>query len=72
LSATLVELKETIMQISQILANVATPKGNQVIAILPNGRYAVGNLSDDSDVPEDEQFEDFKVALYKWYDAVHS
>jgi hypothetical protein len=60
-----IESKETIMQISRILANVATPKGNQVIAILPNGRYAVGNLSDASDIPENEQFEDFKIALYK-------
>ncbi len=61
------------MQISRILANVSTPKGNQVIALLTNGRYAVGrNLSDASDVPENEQFEDFKIALYKWYDAVHS
>ncbi|HEY7986783.1 MAG TPA: hypothetical protein VIE17_07670 [Methylophilaceae bacterium] len=60
------------MQISRILANVATPQGNQVIAVLTNGRYAVGDLSSASVVPDNEQFEDFKLALYKWYDAVHA
>ncbi len=67
-----IELEKTIMQISRILANVATPKGNQVIAKLVNGRYVVGSdLSYASKVPENEQYEDFKIALYKWYDMVH-
>lgn len=59
------------MQISRILANVSTPQGKQAIAVLANGRYAVGDLSTASDIPDHEQFEDFKLALYKWYDAVH-
>jgi hypothetical protein len=60
------------MHVRHILGNVSTPWGNQVIAKLFNGRYAVGDLSYRSEVPETEQFEDFKQALYKWYNAIHN
>ena len=60
------------MQISTILSNISTPRGNQVLAKLMNGRYAVGNLSYRSEVPEHEQFDDFKQAFYKWYNAIHN
>lgn len=59
------------MQVSKILGKKDTPQGNQVFAQLTNGRYAVGVLSADSDVPTDQQYEDLEVALYKWYDIIH-
>jgi hypothetical protein len=48
-----------------------TPQGNQVLAVLGNGHYAVGVLSAHSDVPEDQQYVDLELALYKWYDLIH-
>jgi hypothetical protein len=59
------------MQVSKILGNVVTPEGDQVIAQLANGRYAVGMLDVRSEVPEDQQFEDLEMAFDKWYDIIH-
>ncbi len=59
------------MQISRILGNMDTPQGKQVLAVLANGHYAVGVLSAQSDVPDDEQYADLELALYKWYDLIH-
>ena len=59
------------MIVNKILGNVATQQGNQVIAELMNGHYAVGDLSEGSDVPEHEQFKEFEQAFYKWYDIIY-
>ncbi len=59
------------MQISRILGNIDTPQGTQVFAVLDNGHYAVGVLSAHSDVPDDAQYANLELALYKWYDLIH-
>jgi hypothetical protein len=48
-----------------------TPQGNQVLAVLANGHYAVGVLSAHSVVPADQQYDDLELALYRWYDLIH-
>jgi hypothetical protein len=59
------------MQVSKILGKMDSPHGSQVFAQLANGRYAVGVLSVHSEVPDDQQYDDLEVALYKWYDIIH-
>jgi hypothetical protein len=59
------------MEVSKVLGNVITPLGNQAIVQLINGRYAVGNWSDASVVPESEQLDDFELAFDRWYEVVH-